>query len=125
MLKRIDRHSSGLSQNPLESTANWNRGGGFSFYSCRGDFNTMGETAESPSPPAQTEPHKNNAWIGSRPPKDPNYYADSQGKYAEYTRVNAFLTISQSLTDVKTKTISLLTTDVKCRKIIWGPQGNY
>lgn len=41
-----------------------------------------------------------------------------QEKYAEYTRGNEFITIPEALNAVHTRTISLLTTNVKSRKLI-------
>lgn len=58
------------------------------------------------------------AWTEDRSKKDANYYAQHYDKYDDYARVNEFLSIPETLEAVNTKATSLLTTDVKTRKLI-------
>lgn len=58
------------------------------------------------------------AWAENRTKKDVSYYAQLEAKYKHFTKGNKFVTISEALDIVATKTISLLTTDVKTLKLI-------
>lgn len=50
--------------------------------------------------------------------KDAAYYAGLKSKYEELIKGNEFLTIPEALNTVNTRTIFLLTTDVKSLKLI-------
>lgn len=59
------------------------------------------------------------AWMENRPlKKDGAFYLNQRTKYEESFRENEFLTIPEALDAVSTCTISLLTSDVKTRKLI-------
>lgn len=60
-----------------------------------------------------------NSLNGKQAPQNTNYYAQLQSKYNEYLRSDEFLTITEALDAVNSKTISLLTTDVRTRRLIF------
>lgn len=49
--------------------------------------------------------------------KDAGFYTQLQAKYESFTKGNEYLTIPEALDVVATRTISLMTTDVKTRKL--------
>lgn len=59
---------------------------------------------------------KQTAWKERSPRKDVDYCADLKDKYEEFINRNEFLTILEALDAVNTRTISLLTTDIKSWK---------
>lgn len=61
---------------------------------------------------------KKMAWDENRlRKKNPAYYAELRDKYEEFIKANEFLTIPEAMNAVNPRTISLLTTDVKNRKL--------
>lgn len=46
------------------------------------------------------------------------YYEEQRVKYEKYIKGNEFVTIPEALYAINTRTISLLTTDIKSRKLI-------
>lgn len=68
------------------------------------------------SPPVSTE---KNAWADNRPvTKDATYNASQKEKFENSFKGNEFLTINEALEAVNTRTISLLTSDIKTWKLI-------
>lgn len=60
----------------------------------------------------------------NRAPKDANYYDNLKEKYDSYTKRNTFITISEAIEAVKTKTIYLLTTDIRTLTLIGVDRGS-
>lgn len=57
--------------------------------------------------------------------KDLAYYAEQRAKYEDSFKGNEFLTISESLDAVNTRTNSLLTTNMKSRQLIGVQLGKH
>lgn len=80
----------------------------------------MGEILDAP--PAQTEnttPAEKLGWTENRPKKkDSAYYEEQRGKYEKYLQGDEFLTIPEGLGAVNAKVISLVTSDIKNRRLI-------
>lgn len=76
----------------------------------------------SNTPPVQTEntaAAKKQAWSDSGPKKKyAAYYEEQRAKYEQYPQENEFLTIPEALKAVNAKIISLVTSDVKTRRLI-------
>lgn len=62
-------------------------------------------------------PRKNGLWR-KQAQKDTSYYDDLKERYEEFTRGNEFLKISKAIDAVKTRNISLLTTDIGTLRLI-------
>lgn len=76
---------------------------------CGGSSATRG--ADGINPTSKT------AWAMNRLKKDVGYYTQQQEKFYQYLNVNKFFTVLE-MSDAVTRTISLLTMDVKTQKII-------
>lgn len=66
----------------------------------------------------ETSLQKKSAWAEGRPQKDANYYKALKYKYNDYIKGNVLLTISEAINAVKTRTISLLKTNMGTQRLI-------
>lgn len=77
--------------------------------------------AESPHPiftETETPSPSPSAWNKNRQNKDAAYYDRMKDEYRDYIMGKQLLMIAEGLNAVTTRTISLLTSDVKTRKLI-------
>lgn len=76
----------------------------------------------SPQPAVEKVEHppptKKQLGLQIEPISSADYYSPKHSKYEHYVNGNEFLTIPKALDDVATRTISLLTTDKKTRKLM-------
>lgn len=75
-------------------------------------------TGESPHSPDKSPPATPTAWASDKPKKRPEYYETVKEKYKEFIDGIGLLSIPSILKTVVTRAISLLTSDVKSRKLI-------
>lgn len=72
----------------------------------------------SPQKPEKSPPATPSAWAAENLKKGPDYYEAQRDVYKEFISVNELLTIRAVFETVSYMTISLLSTDIKTRRLI-------